>query len=527
MHMKLSVRISVVIGVLSLMISTVFSSVNYYFQLQKTTTQYQQLTKQLANNAESTSSIAAYLIDKELGQEVVNDLVANDLITAASITIVGEDTEITAGTHSDSIDLINLPLMDPFADEEVIGSIQLTPNIAFIEAQAQNVSLQNAFLLLALSIIIAISVGYYVRLKLTLPVKELSQALGLIDTSQPLQMSPIDIGYNEKDEIGALSEKTNILIQALKKQFLSERQLRESTEELQRRFRLLFEHATAGIALLSHDGVVKIGNSAFHQLFGKNVSEQNFASLFESPMLVSKQLKKLYKGTLESQVDIDLVLLGENDKCYVHCLFSTIHDVRRHDRDNTEQMIEVIMYDITYRKQREQKARYEADHDALTGLLNRRSGTKKLSTLLAQQQQDKTDLFALMMVDLDKFKPINDTYGHDIGDLVLNTISQRISSLSTQFESLTIRWGGDEFVIGVRVPDKLAIQSYTEELIENVSSPIEANSTLNVQVGASVGVVVISKQQCKNIDSLIGRADELMYDTKQQWAKRYTIVDFA
>lgn len=526
--MKLSVRISLVIWLLSLVISTVFAFLNYQFQLQQATQQYQELTARLAETANRTSAIAAYLADTELAQQVVDGLVDNDLVAAASINMPTENLLISAGDTSPRSQAINIDLKDPFTETEMVGRLTVIPNARFIQQQVTSSALQNAYLLIGLGLILAVAVGLFVRSKLTQPIKKLADAVTLVDPSTPEFNSPIDIGYKQKDEISALARKTNGLIGALKQQFMSERELREATEELQRRFRLLFEQATAGIALLSNEGDITIGNPAFYQLFGEEVEGHNFANLFESPGLVKKQINMLSEDNADSQIDIDLTYLQNDEKRYLHCLFSSISDSRKAEREESHQLVEVIIYDITHRKTEEVKARYEADHDSLTGLLNRRSGSLQLSELL-KTRQEKQSTFVLMMVDLDKFKPINDTYGHDVGDDVLQAISTRLLNNAEEEggTAVNIRWGGDEFLIGLMLNDTNELSAFTEALIETISAPIEINENLQVQVGASVGVIILEPEQQAILEALITRADELMYETKQQKAKRYTIVNYA
>lgn len=525
--MKLSVRISLVIWLLSLVISTVFAFLNYQYQLQQATERYQEQATQLAETANNTSAIAVYVVDTELAQQVVDGLVENDLVTAASISIPADNRVISAGSALNQNQAININLQHPFIENDIIGLLTVVPNTRFIQEQVTSSALQNAYLLISLGFILAVAVGLYVRSKLTLPIKKLADAVTLVDPKIPEFISPIDIGYKHRDEISALARKTNSLIGALKQQFMSERELREATEELQRRFRLLFEQATAGIALLSSEGDITIGNPAFYQLFGEEVEGRNFANLFESPGLVKKQISILSEENTSSQVDIDLTYLDKDEKRYLHCLFSSISDSRKAERGSSKQLVEVIIYDITHRKAQEEKARYEADHDSLTGLLNRRSGSIQLTDLL-EEQQEKGTTFALMMIDLDKFKPINDTYGHDVGDDVLQAISTRLLN-NTEEEgstSVNIRWGGDEFIIGLRLNDTNDLSAYTERLIESISAPIKINDELQVQVGASVGVIILEPEKQAALDALITRADELMYETKQQNAKRYTIVNY-
>lgn len=543
LRISLSVQISLVIGALSIAISLIFATFNYNYQLQKVTSQNQQLVQQLSDNAKTTSAISAYLADNELGNEVVTGLANNDLIMSATIRMAADGTVISAGTPSNEMSSINTTLFHPFISDEIIGRLEVVPNVEFIKSLASSTSKQNAYLLVGLSFFIAGAVGFYVRVKLTKPIRQLSDAVQRIDTSAPEQIKPIDIGYTKRNEISNLSRKTNMLIAALKEQFLSERKLRESTEELQKRFRLLFEQATAGIGLLSSDGRITIANPAFHQLFANDVTDTEFAQLFSSPGKIKDQMKRLVADNNVSQIDIDVEILRDGEKRYLHCLFSRIVDARSEIRNLSDNLVEVIVYDITHRKTREEKARYEADHDSLTGLMSRRAGLEQLShklSVLSNEQAESngtSQVFALMMIDLDKFKPVNDTYGHDTGDIVLKQISQRIMVSSTDANAVNIRWGGDEFLLGLTfhlaeqteqevLAESSRIKAHVEQLIESISSEVVIDSELSVQVGASVGVVLLAANKTADIEHLITRADELMYITKKQKAKRYSIVSY-
>jgi hypothetical protein len=127
--MKLSLQMSLVIGGLSLAISLVFAAFNYNYQLQKVTTQNQQLVQQLSDNAQTTSAIAVYLDDIELGREVVDGLANNDLIMSATIRMSSDGSVISSGTPSSEMSSINTTLFNPFIPDEIIGRLEVVPNV--------------------------------------------------------------------------------------------------------------------------------------------------------------------------------------------------------------------------------------------------------------------------------------------------------------------------------------------------------------------------------------------------------------
>lgn len=525
--MKLSVRVGIIIGGLSIIISTMVAGASYYYQLKKATKQSQQLVAQLAENANRTSAIAAYVDDHELASEIVAGLSNNDLIAGAIIYVPGTQFKVQGGALSPNVKSIIVTLRNPFSEEEVLGTLEVFPDIRFIQQQASSSSLQNALLLMLLSVLIAVFVGLYVRNKLTRPLRSLATKFSNIDTSAPDEMQAIEIDYKKADEIGYLVTKINTLIVALKKQFRSERQLRQTTEELQKRYRLLFEQATAGIAVISPDGLVTIANPAFNHLFGENTEGKNLAQFFDSTNEFKSQIDSLYDQGVSSHIEIELISYLGVKKRYLNCLFSTIQDEREKSRTHSEHLIEVMIYDVTKRKEQEHKARYEADHDSLTNLLNRRSGVIKLEQQLAATAETEGN-FALMMMDLDKFKPINDNHGHDVGDLVLTTISQRLSEVSADFDTSAIRWGGDEFLIGISADNLEIVNIYADLVLKTVQKHVVVNPSLSVSVGASIGVITLTAKQAQNatIDDLINQTDNLMYEVKKTNKNSFTILDY-
>lgn len=520
--MSLSLRISFIIGLIAIAISSAVAFVHFQVQLSHFTQQSENLVTQMAENDRGTSSIAAYLLDMELGEEIVAGLASNDLIAFASISSRGEPVA-AAGRNIAAQTNLEIALYNPFDDTEQIGLLMVHPDADFIQNQASSNSIQTALTLIGLSTVVAIIVGIFVNLKLTRPLRALSEEFARVDTSNPEKMLAIDIGYSKRDEIGSLIKKTNNLISALQARFRSEKILRQTNDELQKQFRLLFEQATAGIALISAKGQVSISNPAFKELFDGLVSQTEFSQLFEEPDKINEQLTILRNTYSIAQIDIDLVSVKNGQKRYLHCLFSRILDSREMSRDNSENLIEVIVYDVTERREEELKARYEADHDSLTGLLNRRSGSIRLQSQLNQALTNK-NVFSLMMIDLDKFKPVNDTYGHDAGDIVLQTISRRLKSLLNDTHSTFIRWGGDEFLLGLTIEDHRSIAEFADSLLTIIQQDISLNQDITVQVGASIGIIRILKSSPQNIDELIIKADELMYNIKQSGRNHFQII---
>jgi diguanylate cyclase (GGDEF)-like protein len=150
--------------------------------------------------------------------------------------------------------------------------------------------------------------------------------------------------------------------------------------------------------------------------------------------------------------------------------------------------------------------RYAATHDDLTGLVNRAG---LLADLAARASQGGS--YAVALVDLDGFKPINDTYGHDMGDKVLRVIADRLAALAAEAGGLAARLGGDEFVLVTPSPSSRLSRVHGVDAHEVIAKPMCVGG-LVLEVRASVGVVHALPGD--PADELLRAADMAMYRAK-------------
>ncbi|MCE8051757.1 EAL domain-containing protein [Halomonas daqingensis] len=172
-----------------------------------------------------------------------------------------------------------------------------------------------------------------------------------------------------------------------------------------------------------------------------------------------------------------------------------------------------ILNDISEQKAQEQHLAYHATHDALTGLANRSLLEERLSHDLALSTRRETRL-AVLFIDLDEFKPVNDTLGHALGDQLLIQVARRLSEALRTSDTLA-RFGGDEFV--VLLPDvSLASEAIqvSERLIEEISRPYRV-ADYELSISASIGVTLSDGTTYKP-EELIQQADIAMYKAKRK-----------
>lgn len=161
------------------------------------------------------------------------------------------------------------------------------------------------------------------------------------------------------------------------------------------------------------------------------------------------------------------------------------------------------------------KLEHQATHDTLTGLPNRALFNDRLSIALANaRRMDK--VFAVMCVDLDKFKDINDTLGHHVGDLVLQHVTRACNEVLRETDTVA-RMGGDEFALLLpNVTDMDQSMVVAERLLDAIRQPLKIGPDL-IEVGASIGVAMFP-QHGKDEESLVTRSDAAMYAAKRKKA---------
>lgn len=167
------------------------------------------------------------------------------------------------------------------------------------------------------------------------------------------------------------------------------------------------------------------------------------------------------------------------------------------------------------RTQQESKLQHSAQCDPLTGLLNRR-GFEIVSDSALQQALHTQHPVAVLLIDLDDFKQLNDTQGHDAGDLLLKEVSALLRS-QTRSVDIIARWGGEEFVLLLH-----ADQEGAKQLAEKIRSAISAHPFTNGTRTASIGVAL--HVQHETLDETIKRADLAMYHAKKNGKNRVEIL---
>jgi len=179
--------------------------------------------------------------------------------------------------------------------------------------------------------------------------------------------------------------------------------------------------------------------------------------------------------------------------------------------DGTARRLIGTLSDISHKKNAEQEIWHRANHDPLTGLPNRSFFLDRLNYEVMQAKRSG-QTFAVMFIDLDRFKEVNDLYGHSAGDLLLNNVADALKS-SVRESDTVARLGGDEFTVLLRATtDSTQVELIAEEILKRLAEPMHIAGHA-VHVSASIGVTFFPKD-ATSPDDLIRNADQAMYVAK-------------
>lgn len=323
------------------------------------------------------------------------------------------------------------------------------------------------------------------------------------------------------EEIGRILHELRVHQIELEMQNEELRQTQIELDAQRERYFDLYDLAPVGYCTLSEAGLILEANLTAAVLLG--VSRNNLVGQLMSKFVHKEDQNNYYlyrkkKFKSDENFSFELRLLRENNPPF----WAHLVTIAAKNSDNIS-VVRLVMSDITEKKLYENELNRIAQYDALTNLPNRVLLSDRLSQGMAQSQRHGLPL-GVVYLDLDGFKEVNDTHGHEVGDHVLITLSNQMKQTLREGDTIA-RIGGDEFVI--LLLDLNTIEDAIPmiiRLLEATSKPLNVDDLL-LQITASLGVTFYPQAQKTDTDLLLRQADQAMYQAKLAGRNRYHVFD--
>lgn len=307
-----------------------------------------------------------------------------------------------------------------------------------------------------------------------------------------------------KREQGALLDVTSRIAQEL-----------EAYGEIKKEWEWFFENSIDMLCVAGMDGYFKKVNRAFTETLGyarEELLARPFVD-FVHPDDVQKTLEELHRlGAGLTCVNFENRYRACDGSW--HWLAWTCPPLL----PSTSRLY-AIARDVTESKRSREEVLYRAMHDALTGLANRAAFEYELEQSLARIVRNPDSALGLLLIDLDGFKAVNDTYGHAAGDELLKEVARRFMAEQRQGD-LVCRLGGDEFAWLAEGRQPLDVGALAERLLRAVNTPISLTAEASVRVGCSIGIA-LAPDDASDGTRLLECADQAMYGVKKTGKNGY------
>lgn len=303
------------------------------------------------------------------------------------------------------------------------------------------------------------------------------------------------------------------LLTAYQEKIASEQLLQNAELEL----RTILDNANDAYVCMDADGIVKAWNKQAEHIFGWADEEAIGRRL--DKLIIPNELQQAHQaGMRRFALEKTSEMMGKRIE-----LDGMRKDGTRIPIELQVNVLEInshtlftsFLRDITDRKQLESLLKNEARNDPLTGLPNRRKLEEILPIAVQRAKANQTAL-SILFVDLDGFKLINDTYGHNVGDMLLREVANRIDKSTRQSDTVA-RYAGDEFIIVLEGISHVSVTTrIAEKILQTISEPFHFNQiVLNVTVSIGIAYYTSENSQETQASELIRQADKAMYTAKK------------
>lgn len=539
---KISTKLAKQTVVIAFFVGLLLSSLQVYLDYQEHEKSLAHAIDQMVEVSYGSATRSVRTLDANLATEVVNGLLHYEFIQSAEI-IDDLGTRLAKANQTDDIDISPNVLtkwlvtnQSEYVRQLKVGDGQ---NANFGELKLfidWNVALAPFYNRLVYVIsggvirnmLLALILFYLFYAVLAEPMHRVALVLRKINPVNPSGARLSNDIVQRGDELGVIAEITNEFFESveenIKKRDDAEMRLSESLHQT----RQIIDNVPHPICARDINGSFLFVNRSVADFYGMDAEQMEGLNQFAVHRTINED------QSLELEV-ADREVINSEENNFISDLCLTSHEGNLHYFQTSlvpftyfgQQAVLSIMVDITARKQAEEKVIELAFYDALTGLPNRNLLTDRLELEMCRAQRHNTT-GALLFIDLDNFKAVNDSFGHAVGDQVLQHVAEQLKGALRAVDTVS-RLGGDEFL--VILPElsadveeaKLSAQSVARMLTEKIATPFFVKNRDWV-TSASIGIAMYPKD-CDNVNEVMRFADTAMYEAKKKGRNQHVFFE--
>lgn len=526
----ISFRLAKIGVVVALLVGIFMSAVQIYIDYQAQKTEVNRLINRITEVSTPPAARAVHTLDNMLAAEVATGLMRYDFIIAVIIEDeLGNELAASSKVRKDSSTVwLTRQItndLEPFSSPlEIPGHTGVGGHISFVVDMdaAFTPFYQHSFLVIVIGLIRSFLLVMFLFVAfhylLTKPLIRISSEMKQINPGSPGEQRLSMPKSHNNDELKQLVDSGNQLLDAVDLALAKRRAVEVVLRKSEEHVRQIIDSLPVWVGARNKDGHYIFANKALADFLdtspeamrGSHISDftQHFIADPKQVMGIDSQVISS-KNSVQVWEEIWLDTDNNERSMHTHVMPMEFYD---------EVVALVVSSDITELKATQAQMEHMAYHDALTDLPNRSYLVERLDEEL-RKASAQDFLGALLFIDLDQFKYINDSLGHPAGDGVLQHVAERLLTIATE-NDLVVRLGGDEFVVvitnlGHDLPSAiLRVEEIGERIRSGVSLPYKHND-LTLHVTCSVGIVIYPEDGA-GVHELLRYADAAMYQVKEQ-----------
>ena len=532
LHQSISYKLATTGVLLAFCLGLIVSGIQVYSAYQNQQASFHSTVERLLDVSKPTASRAIHTLDEHLATEVVKGLMVygfvikvsvvdelNNVLAARERPVKSTNTAWLTKLIGDRIHEFNVPiaLQDSISSDPGLLNVAIDYDTVYGPFYQRAITVFITGFLRNLILVMLFFVAFY--WSVAKPLTRISKDIREIDPDHPdIKLIPKDDNHLE-DELGRLIDVSNQYIQTVAS-LLRERKERERViYESERHKQKIINTVPHMIYARDAEGKFVFANKATAAAYGLTVEDIENRTLKDLHGKLSEPQMRQFRSSDMS------IINGQNADYVAEEVFTkangeelVLHTHKIPLSYYGEMICLGVSVDITKQKNAEAIIRHQAYHDPLTNLPNRLRLIENLESEIERSNRHGY-VGAVLFIDLDHFKKINDSLGHPIGDLVLQEIASRLDTCS-RAEDMVARLGGDEFVLVVPELGETYEEGATcaleiaEKLRDQMALPI-VSAGQSLRVTASIGIVVFPEKD-KDVHEILRYADTAMYHAKDE-----------